>query len=92
MSEKQKAAQATKRILIVIAGAEGEDKYRDVALLPGTTVRDVLHELGIDDFRLRHPDGSYFALQDDLYAAVESGTKLFTAKGDAEAGLQTTQL
>ena len=75
-----------KEVIISVAGTNGKGDHRDVQLMPGTRPRDVLDKLGLDGFEVNRPEGGRFALNDDLYAAVADGQKLFVTKGGAEAG------
>ena len=77
----------TKRITIVVAGTGGEREYKDVALLRGTKVRDVLSKLGLQGFQLTKPDGGAFGNNDNLFDAIADGQKLIATKADVEAGL-----
>lgn len=78
-------ATQTKKIIIAIAGADGQD-YKDVELLPATQPRDVLNKLGLRGFQLSKPEGGFFGMTDDLYAGVADGQKIFATKQDVEAG------
>lgn len=76
----------TKQITIAVAGTGGKKEFRDVSILPGTKSRDVLSKLELSGFQLAKPDGGAFAHNDDLFAAVVDGQKIFAAKADVEAG------
>jgi len=78
--------QVTKKIIISVAGSDGKHEYKDVEILPGTQSRDVLKKLDLNGFQLNRPEGGAFAFSDDLYAAVESGQKVFATIADVEAG------
>lgn len=75
-----------KEISIGVAGTNGKKEYRDVKLLPGTKVRDVLAQLGLEGFALEKPGGGFFQRTDDLHEAVSNGQKLYAAKDSVEAG------
>jgi hypothetical protein len=76
----------TKQVTIGIAGSGGRREFKDVSLLPGTKARDVLSKLELTGFQLSKPDGGMFAHNDDLFAAVADGQKVFATKADVEAG------
>jgi hypothetical protein len=75
---------APKPIFIAIAGSG--QLPMEVNLEPGTTPFDVLEQLNLSDYRLKKPGGSFFALGDDLYTAVDKGQKLYASPDDVEAG------
>ena len=75
-----------KKVLVSVAGTGGKQEYKDVQLMPGTKPRDVLSTLGLTGMELTRPDGGTFAMNDNLYDAVENGQKIFAAKATAEAG------
>jgi len=75
-----------KQITVAVAGSGGKREFRDVSILPGTKSRDVLGKLSLDGFQLAKPDGGAFSHNDDLFAAVADGQKLYAAKSDVEAG------
>ena len=71
-----------KQITIAVAGTGGKKEFRDVSILPGTKARDVLAKLDLNGFQLAKPDGGAFGHNDDLFAAVSDGQKLYAAKAD----------
>jgi len=73
-----------KEVRISVAGT---DEYKDVEIEPGTKPRDVLAQLNLNGFQLNKPEGGAFGFNDDLYAAVSPGQKVFASKADVEAGL-----
>lgn len=75
-----------KSVTIAVAGTGGEQEYKDVALLEGTTPRDVMGNLGLRGFQLMRPEGGAFANGDDLYASVADNQKVYASKADVEAG------
>jgi hypothetical protein len=75
-----------KNVVIAVAGTNGKREYKDVQILPGTKSRDVLTKLELTGFQLAKPEGGAFGFNDDLYAAVADGQKLFATKSDVEAG------
>lgn len=77
-----------KKLIIAVAGTEGKREYKDVQILPGTKPRDVLGKLGLNGFQLSRPEGGAFDFNDDLYAAVADGQKVYATKADVEAGLR----
>lgn len=76
----------TKTITIGVAGTNGKKEYRDVQLVPGTKVRDVLDQLGLQGFALQRPGEGLFQRNDNLFDAVADGQKLYAVKDDVEAG------
>jgi len=75
-----------KRISIAVAGS---GRIQDVDIEPGTTVGDVLTDLGLSDYLLsKGPREPFFAKTDCLYDKVASGEKLF-ASTKAEVGSLT---
>jgi hypothetical protein len=75
-----------KQITVAVAGTGGKREFRDVSILPGTKSRDVLGKLSLDGFQLAKPEGGAFAHNDDLFAAVADGQKVYATKADVEAG------
>jgi hypothetical protein len=75
-----------KQITIAVAGSGGKREFRDVSILPNTKARDVLNKLELTGFQLAKPDGGAFAHNDDLFAGVADGQKLYATKADVEAG------
>jgi hypothetical protein len=82
----KKGDATMRRITIVVAGTEGRQEYKDVQILPGTRLRDVLEKLGLNGFQLSRPEGGAFGFNDDLYQAVVEGQKVYATKADVEAG------
>jgi hypothetical protein len=78
----------TKQITIAVAGSGGQREFKDVSILAGTKARDVLSKLGLNGFQLSKPEGGAFAHNDDLFAAVADGQKLYAMKADVEAGVR----
>lgn len=76
-----------KHITIAVAGTGGKKEFNDVAILPGTRSRDVLTKMNLQGFQLAKPDGGAFAHNDDLFAAVADGQKVYATKADVEAGI-----
>ena len=76
----------TKPITIAVAGTGGKREFKDVSILPGTKARDVLGKLELTGFQLMKPEGGAFAHNEDLFAAVAEGQKIYAAKADVEAG------
>lgn len=79
-------ADNAKKITISIAGAEGKQDYKDVKLLPGTKVRDVLRELGLNGMQIGRPEGGAFDFNESLYDAVADGQKVYATKSNVVAG------
>jgi hypothetical protein len=75
-----------KNVVIAVAGTNGKREYKDVQILPGTKSRDVLTKLDLTGFQLAKPEGGAFGFNDDLYAGIADGQKLFATKSDVEAG------
>ena len=66
-----------KRFAVVVSGAPESERLKEVSVGPGTTVRDLLTELGIPDYLLgREGSGEYFAATDELFGLVDEGAKL----------------
>jgi hypothetical protein len=84
--QDRKRRAAMKRVIIAVAGTEGKQEYKDVQLLPGTKPRDVLQKLNLQGFQLSRPDGGAYGFNDDLYAGVVDGQKVYATKADVEAG------
>lgn len=75
-----------KNIIVAVAGSEGKREFQDVQILPGTKPRDVLAKLELNGFQLARPEGGAYGFNDDLYAAVADGQKVYASKADVEAG------
>lgn len=75
-----------KSVTIAVAGTGGQQEFKDVSLLPGTTPRDVLAKLNLRGFQLMRPEGGAFANGDDLHASVADNQKVYASKADVEAG------
>ena len=75
-----------KKITIDVAGTEGKEEFKDVKLLPGTKVRDVLGPLGLQGMQLSKPGGGAFDFNDNLFDAVADGQKIHATKSDLIAG------
>ena len=75
-----------KKIVISVAGTEGKQEYKDVAILPATKPRDVLGKLGLNGLQLLKPDKTPFDLNDNLYDAVADGQKVYASPGKVTAG------
>jgi len=80
-----------KRITLIVPGAGDESQARDGEIKPGETVADVLRAAGKDpgNWRayLRRSNGDVpLAAQDDLYAVVENGEKVFAEPADMVVG------
>lgn len=72
-----------KRVSIVVAGT---GQIKDIQIQPGTTVADVLDQLGLRDYLLsRGPNEPFFANADSLFDKVSDGEKVF-ASTKAEVG------
>lgn len=73
-----------KNIAVVMAGSGGQ--IRDLTIKPGTTARDILHEVGMENGILsRGGNSAPFAATDNVYTDVENGTKLY-ASSEADVG------
>mgnify|MGYP001600195208 CR=1 FL=1 len=73
-----------KNVAIVIAGS---GTIRDLSIKPGTTAKDILSELGLQNGALsKGANDAPFAASDNVYEAVTDGTKLF-ASDTADVGL-----
>jgi hypothetical protein len=78
----------TKQITIAVAGSGGQREFKDVSILPGTKARDVLSKLGLNGFQLSRPEGGAYEHNDDLFAGIADGQKLYAMKADVEAGVR----
>jgi hypothetical protein len=74
-----------KTIAIKVAGSAHEPT--DVEIAPGTTARDILHQLGLRGYLLSTGPTSdrFFGEDENVYAVVGDGDKLF-ATTRAEVG------
>ena len=68
-----------KSVTIVVAGANEAAPLtaRDVSIPPGTTVRQVLQNAGLNGYLLRSEDGQFFAENDNLYQRADTAGKIF---------------
>lgn len=74
---------AAKNVELVVAGS-GE--IRELAIEPGTTVRDVLAATGLEGYQLsRGSNQPFLRLDEDLHRVAPEGTRLY-ASTPAEAG------
>ncbi|MFC1865142.1 hypothetical protein ACFLYB_00300 [Chloroflexota bacterium] len=73
-----------KNIAVVVAGSQGQE-IKDLALKPGTSARDILQTLGLDNYVISKGDGNIFGPRDNVYEKVEDGEKLY-ATTQAEVG------
>jgi sulfur carrier protein ThiS len=72
-----------KRVAVVVAGT---GQIKDVQIEPGTTVADVLEQLGLREYLLsRGPNEPFLANADTVYDKVADGEKVF-ASTKAEVG------
>lgn len=63
-----------KRIAVVVV-ASGQ--IHDLTINPGTTAREILREIGLEDYNLSRQNESHpFALDQGVYEAVIDGEKL----------------
>jgi len=73
-----------KNLSVVVAGS---GQIRDVAIEPGTTAGDVLHQLTLQDYLLsKGPNEPFFAAAESIYDKVKDGEKVF-ASTKAEVGV-----
>ena len=74
-----------KDILVVVAGT-GDRK--PVSIKPGTTARDLLDQLGLQQYQLSADGdpGNIIPLDADIYNTVRNGQKVWATTG-AEVGL-----
>lgn len=80
-----------KTINVIIPGAEGQTVGHDATIHPGTTTAEVLRAAGKDPSRwqLQRKQGESFVslgANDDIFAKVESGDKLFASPTDLTVG------
>lgn len=80
-----------KTINVIIPGAEGQTVGHDATIHPGTTAADVLRAAGKDPSRwqLQRKQGEGFVslgANEDIFAKVESGEKVFAAPSDMTVG------
>ena len=72
-----------KRVAVVVAGS---GQIRDIQMQPGTSVSDVLQQLGLQGYLLsKGPNEPFLANADSLYDKVNDGEKIF-ASTKAEVG------
>jgi hypothetical protein len=63
-----------KRIAVIVVGS---GQIHDLTINPGTTAREVLREIGLEDCNLsRQNEAHPFGLDENVYAAVQDGEKL----------------
>ena len=69
----------SKQVSVVVPGASEEAPLNitDLTLKPGTKVREALEAAGLTGYALRAESGNILAEGDNLYTAVQDGTKLF---------------
>lgn len=64
-----------KNIVVVMVGS---NQHHDLAIEPGTTARDILREVGAENFILFKDDGQRtLNPNDNVYQLVTDGEKLF---------------
>ena len=63
-----------KQISVVVAGS---DEIRDIGIPPGITVREVLDDLSLKDYKLSRKGGELLTLETDLYETANDSEKLF---------------
>ena len=73
-----------KRILIVVAGSNGEAK--ELALSPGSTVQEALDESNLQGYTLSYK-GEPLKSEEDLYARVGNGDKVQASLSEMVVGL-----
>ena len=75
-----------KRVTVVVSGV-ADNNVRDIELASGTTVRDVLEQLGLgNDYRLKvQGSNTVLAEEEPIYPKVPEGGKIF-AVTDADVG------
>ena len=68
-----------KNVSIFIPGAvhDDYDVVKEVTMWPGTNVRTVLGESGLDEYQLRTQDGQFLSETDNIYDMTSQGQKLF---------------
>jgi hypothetical protein len=72
-----------KRVSVVVAGT---GQIRDIQIEPGTSVGDVLQQLGLREYLLsKGPNEPFLANVDSVYDKVNDGEKVF-ASTKAEVG------
>lgn len=70
-----------KQVVVIVAGT---GQHHDLTIEPGTTSRDVLHQIRLDGYRLAKDNGQFvFGETENIYPQVADGEKLAaTAKTD----------
>ena len=63
-----------KAVSVVVAGS---GKVHDMDIAPGTTTRDILEKLNLSGELTKAGDPTPFGSNDNVYAQVEDGDKLF---------------
>jgi hypothetical protein len=72
-----------KHLSVVVAGS---GQIRDLQIEPGTTAKDVLDQLNLNDYLLsKGSNEPFFANADSIYDKVNDGEKIF-ASTKAEVG------
>jgi hypothetical protein len=81
----EKMEQIMKTIAIKVAGSAQEPI--DVEIQPGTTARDILHQLGLRGYLLSTGPTSdrFFGEDENVYSGLTDGDKIF-ASTKAEVG------
>jgi len=80
-----------KPITVIVPGTEGQSEGRDAMIHAGTTAADLLRAAGKDPTRwqLQRKQGESFvsmAANEDVFAKVENGEKVFAAPSDMTVG------
>jgi len=78
-----------KRIAVIVVGS---GQIHDLTINPGTTAREILREIGLEDYNLSKQNESHpFGLDENVYVEVQDGEKLNAATkvdvGQLERGL-----
>jgi hypothetical protein len=66
-----------KQIVVIVAGT---GQPRDLRIEPGTTARDILSELGLQDYVLSKDSAQHpFGANENVYTEVDDGEKIYAA-------------
>lgn len=78
---------SVKHIVVIVAGT---GKARDLDIEAGTTARDILTDLGLQDYVLSRDSGQdVFGENENVYTAIQDGEKLY-ASTRTDVGNQIT--
>ncbi len=75
-----------KRIAVIVVSS---GQIHDLTINPGTTAREILREIGLEDYNLsRQNEPHPFGLDENVYTVVQDGEKL-NAATKVDVGLIT---